>query len=92
MNTTWRRPVALVAIMVVVSAVLISSNFFAHPEEKLRDQHDEARLKNDSLMGVVQTLQKQLWEKEQELHGKNSLIDSITHVYTLLPIEDDASE
>ena len=92
MNTTWHRPVALVATMVIVLALLISSNFFTHPEENLRDQHDEARLKNDSLMGVVQTLQKQLWENEQELQERNSLIDSITYVRTPLPPGNNASE
>lgn len=77
MNTTWHRPVALVAAMVVVSTFLISSSLFERPEEKLRNQYEEERLQNDSLMGEVQTLQKQLWEKEQELQAKNSLIDSL---------------
>lgn len=77
MNRTWNRPVGLVAVM-VASTLLISSNFFSLPKEGIRHQYDEERLKNDSLMGEVQALQKQLWEKEQELLAQNGLIDSIT--------------
>ena len=62
-----------------VSVLLVSSNFFSRHEGKFRNQYVEEKLQNDSLMGAVQALQKQLWEREQELMERNSLIDSLTH-------------
>ena len=81
MNSTWHKTAGFAAMMAVV-ALLVGSNFFSQDEGKFHHQYVEEKLQNDSLMGAVQDLQKQLWEKEQELGAKNSLIDSITHACT----------
>lgn len=87
MNITWNKVVGFMGI-VVIPALLISMNFFAQPKKEFISQYDEERLKNDSLMGEIQTLQKQLWEKEQELLAKNNHIDSLTLACTHLKTED----
>ena len=79
MNRTWNKTTILVVIMSVF-ALLVSSNFSSRHEEKFRRQYAEERLQNDSLMGAVQTLQKQLWEKEQDLLAKDSQLDSLIQV------------
>ncbi len=78
MRANWTKTVGLVAIT-TASALLASANFFSQQEKSSRDQYDEERLQNDSLMGAIQTLHKQLGEKEQELRERNSLIDSLAH-------------
>lgn len=91
MNRTWNKTAGFVTIT-AVSVLLVSSNFFSQPEGKFRNQYVEEKLQNDSLMGAMQTLQKQLWEKEQELGAKNSLIDSITHACTSTGADNNANE
>ncbi|MEK6481518.1 hypothetical protein WJR50_28500 [Catalinimonas sp. 4WD22] len=64
--------------MIAVFALLASSVLYVQGDEKFQQQYVDERLRNDSLMGAMQNMQKQIWEKEQELMKKDSLIDSIT--------------
>ena len=81
MRKTWNKIAGVVAITFVF-ALLVSSSFFRKSEGKFRTLYYKERLKNDSLLGTVQTLKKQFKEQEQELKAKNSLIDSLTQVCT----------
>lgn len=77
MKKTWNKTIIMVVISSVL-AILVSSNVPSKREQRIRDQYDEKRLQNDSLMGEIQTLQKQLWEKEKNVQAKENLIDSLT--------------
>ena len=76
MNKQWSSAVGSAAVVVLL-VLLISMTFFSRPKKESRSQYDAVRLENDSLMGEIQTLQKQLWEQQQELRAKNSMIDSL---------------
>jgi hypothetical protein len=76
-NRFWEKTAGLMS-MTAVFALLASSVLYVQGDEKFQQQYVDERLRNDSLMGAMQNMQKQIWEKEQELMKKDSLIDSIT--------------
>jgi len=72
----WTKGLGMFVLLLAIMA-LLGSVFIRQEGEELMRQYQEERLQNDYLMGAMQTLERQLWEKDQALDQANARIDSL---------------